>query len=183
MRRLNDIAYCFRLPYRESQQEVGDCGRKQDTLISPDERSENKALRAAMRQLNHQIASTRVALYSLKQELSVLKRSLVTFALRRKWVFLPADFCCPSLSFHDLVAVYFRAGYRPTALSPSEIQKLPVEPTDATLQEEHCCICLLDFESVVKRLPCGHRFHVDCIGRWLEVRNACPLCVGEVVIN
>jgi len=27
-----------------------------------------------------------------------------------------------------------------------------------------------------RMLACGHRFHVDCIAPWLEVRRSCPLC-------
>jgi len=183
VRRLREISYCFRLQYSGSQQEIGGSWRSLGVVGSSDERSENKALKSTLRQLNHQIATLRVSLCSLKQEYSTLKSHLVSFALRRRWRFLPANFSAASVSFHDLVAVYLRAGYRPRALTPSEILKLPVEPADETLSEEHCCVCLCPFESVVKRLPCGHCFHVVCIGRWLGLRNSCPLCVGEVLVS
>eukprot|EP01051_Picozoa_sp_SAG22_P018798 SAG22_NODE_3272_length_1816_cov_3.040186_3_plen_64_part_00 len=26
---------------------------------------------------------------------------------------------------------------------------------------------------------CGHVFHMDCISRWLQSRNVCPICNNE----
>ncbi|KAM0005013.1 putative transcription factor C2H2 family [Helianthus debilis subsp. tardiflorus] len=39
-----------------------------------------------------------------------------------------------------------------------------------------CCICLGDYEKKEKigRLECGHRFHAECIKRWLLSKNVCP---------
>jgi hypothetical protein len=42
-----------------------------------------------------------------------------------------------------------------------------------------CAICLSDFADgeIVRVLPvCGHRFHVDCVDRWLLSRCSCPTC-------
>ena len=45
---------------------------------------------------------------------------------------------------------------------------------------ELCSICLSQFESeparLVRRTPCGHYFHVECIDRWLLTEATCPLC-------
>ena len=42
-----------------------------------------------------------------------------------------------------------------------------------------CVICLEDYENgdEIRKLDCGHFFHIDCIGTWLETGHpSCPLC-------
>ncbi|XP_039132280.1 E3 ubiquitin-protein ligase CIP8-like [Dioscorea cayenensis subsp. rotundata] len=41
-----------------------------------------------------------------------------------------------------------------------------------------CVICLEEFVSgdVIKRLPCSHVFHGDCIDGWFVRKDSCPLC-------
>ncbi|KAG8088537.1 hypothetical protein GUJ93_ZPchr0010g10878 [Zizania palustris] len=42
-----------------------------------------------------------------------------------------------------------------------------------------CCVCISRFcdGEEVRRLPCGHAFHRDCVDRWLALcRRTCPLC-------
>ncbi|XP_060106788.1 E3 ubiquitin-protein ligase RNF181 [Heteronotia binoei] len=45
-----------------------------------------------------------------------------------------------------------------------------------------CPICLLEFEEdeVVRKMPCEHFFHKDCILPWLGKTNSCPLCRYEL---
>ena len=46
---------------------------------------------------------------------------------------------------------------------------------------EKCSICLKDFVSLneMKLLPCSHQFCGECLIRWLELINTCPLCRRE----
>jgi len=53
---------------------------------------------------------------------------------------------------------------------------------------EECSICfesLLPGDPNVRRLPCNHRFHHDCINGWLAsangAGNTCPLCREYIV--
>ena len=41
-----------------------------------------------------------------------------------------------------------------------------------------CPICQYDVKNkeVVKRLPCSHIYHSECIIPWLKRQKACPLC-------
>jgi len=43
--------------------------------------------------------------------------------------------------------------------------------------KESCCICLTEMEpkSVVKKLQCGHLYHLDCISHWLKINSVCPM--------
>lgn len=46
-----------------------------------------------------------------------------------------------------------------------------------------CAVCLEAYESgvLLRVLPCGHRFHVECIDSWLLRRSAaCPYCSSRV---
>ncbi|GAB5029565.1 ring finger protein [Nannochloropsis oceanica] len=46
-----------------------------------------------------------------------------------------------------------------------------------------CCICLSDFErtDLVRKLPCGHLFHSECVDSWFSFNSVCPLCKANVL--
>ena len=53
-------------------------------------------------------------------------------------------------------------------------------PFDAALEikgEPTCGICLCEIEvgQLVRRTPCLHVFHLDCISGWTAVRRVCPI--------
>ncbi|CAI2367702.1 unnamed protein product [Moneuplotes crassus] len=52
-------------------------------------------------------------------------------------------------------------------------------------KEEICSICLGQFEigSKAITLKCNHKFHCDCIRRWLQQRQICPYCREEISLN
>ncbi|XP_020706736.2 E3 ubiquitin-protein ligase Arkadia isoform X2 [Athalia rosae] len=47
---------------------------------------------------------------------------------------------------------------------------------------EKCTICLSEFEDCesVRRLPCMHLFHVDCVDQWLCTNKRCPICRVDI---
>ncbi|CAG8507298.1 7298_t:CDS:2 [Paraglomus occultum] len=50
---------------------------------------------------------------------------------------------------------------------------------DESLQNQTCVICLEDFEGkdMIRELPCGHIYHVQCIDPWLlQTSTVCPTC-------
>ncbi|KAM0844039.1 hypothetical protein ACQ4PT_057320 [Festuca glaucescens] len=68
--------------------------------------------------------------------------------------------------------------------SNSAVQALPsavVIPGEEGEGEE-CAVCKdgVAAGERVKRMPCSHRYHEECIVPWLEVRNSCPLCRFEL---
>jgi len=76
-------------------------------------------------------------------------------------------------------------------LPRADIQNIPIEiysnPGALDIEEESnmCSICIKDFKQKeeVRRLPCGHRFHVKCGDEWLEKLAACPNCKVRVERN
>jgi hypothetical protein len=43
--------------------------------------------------------------------------------------------------------------------------------------EDNCSICLETIDHTnIKSLGCNHKFHVNCIDEWLQIRRQCPLC-------
>ncbi|KAL8037633.1 hypothetical protein ABFX02_11G051300 [Erythranthe guttata] len=70
----------------------------------------------------------------------------------------------------------------PSGVDKSVVESLPFfrfsslrGPTEGL----ECAVCLAQFDGtdVLRMLPkCTHAFHIDCIDRWLEKRDTCPLC-------
>jgi hypothetical protein len=75
---------------------------------------------------------------------------------------------------------------------PQQIASLPVEtvhPSSATAmaagygdEVATCAVCLSEHVAgeQLRRLPCGHRFHVHCCDQWLQRNKRCPLCVRPI---
>jgi len=45
-----------------------------------------------------------------------------------------------------------------------------------------CSVCKDEFEESqeLKKLPCSHLFHIECLIPWLKQRNSCPTCRFEL---
>ena len=43
---------------------------------------------------------------------------------------------------------------------------------------DNCVICMEQFRAghSCQTLPCFHRFHQNCISRWLKTKQICPMC-------
>ncbi|KAG6522528.1 hypothetical protein ZIOFF_019668 [Zingiber officinale] len=69
--------------------------------------------------------------------------------------------------------------------SKTVIESLPsVIFTEEDLANDNavCAVCKdgILVNEIVKRLPCSHLYHKECILPWLEIRNTCPLCRFEL---
>ena len=47
--------------------------------------------------------------------------------------------------------------------------------TNYQIDDYVCSICLIDINKPIF-LHCGHHFHQDCILKWLDSKNTCPMC-------
>ncbi|KAI8553024.1 hypothetical protein RHMOL_Rhmol06G0313200 [Rhododendron molle] len=65
-----------------------------------------------------------------------------------------------------------------TKSSIEALERVTIFDNNSCLQVEACRICLetLPIGAEVTRMPCSHIFHGNCIVRWLESSNLCPLC-------
>ncbi|TNV78045.1 hypothetical protein FGO68_gene13296 [Halteria grandinella] len=54
--------------------------------------------------------------------------------------------------------------------------------SEATDDPQPCAICYCDFENgdQLKKLPCKHEFHINCIKPWAEQNDTCPLCRKDI---
>ena len=50
------------------------------------------------------------------------------------------------------------------------------------IKEKKCSICLFKYKKpdIIKEFPCNHVFHKNCILKWLEKSNICPLCKYDI---
>ncbi|KAK7274847.1 hypothetical protein RIF29_15946 [Crotalaria pallida] len=48
-----------------------------------------------------------------------------------------------------------------------------------------CVVCLEEFEvgGVAKVMPCKHKFHGNCIEKWLGIHGNCPVCRYEMPVE
>jgi len=46
-----------------------------------------------------------------------------------------------------------------------------------------CLICQFHYEKGdrLRELPCGHRFHAECVDQWLKKKDICPYCRKSIV--
>lgn len=53
------------------------------------------------------------------------------------------------------------------------------------LRDVTCSICQLPFAAnqVVRRLACGHRYHINCVDQWLEANSNCPYCRTAIITS
>ena len=71
-------------------------------------------------------------------------------------------------------------------LPVNDIQRLPeslyTEPID---NQTNCSICLEDYiiGSNIRLLPCNHVYHKHCIDEWLMIKNECPLCRENIILD
>ena len=56
------------------------------------------------------------------------------------------------------------------------------EADETKLEYPTCSICLMEVTEGQNTIlvPCGHMFHEECIVKWLELHNSCPVCRFEL---
>lgn len=82
-----------------------------------------------------------------------------------------------------------------TLVAQQHIEKLPLETYKAeTAQavslhnddsEVKCLVCQHEYEDqdLLRRLPCGHVFHAECVDEWLTTHDNCLYCRKCIVVD
>ena len=54
-----------------------------------------------------------------------------------------------------------------------------------TKSSQTCSICINSFakDEIIKKLPCGHILHRDCVKPWLKVDSRCPVCRFDLLAH
>jgi hypothetical protein len=86
--------------------------------------------------------------------------------------------------FMELIQSHLSGMEEPSrGMEQSEVDNLPKvkfqkAPIVAIGEEEKCAICMMDFEDQIeiRKLPCKHFYHPQCIDIWLVNNSSCPVC-------
>jgi len=75
-------------------------------------------------------------------------------------------------------------GGRPPA-SKESILAMPSVEIREGCEDLECVVCLEEFGvgGVAKEMPCKHKFHGDCIEKWLGMHGSCPVCRYEMPVE
>jgi len=69
-------------------------------------------------------------------------------------------------------------------LTKSEIDALPIMEFKSTMahQSSSCSICMGEYvvRDKLRRLPCKHYYHKECIDKWLSENKTCPICKHSI---
>jgi hypothetical protein len=76
-------------------------------------------------------------------------------------------------------------GPRQPATAEACLRAMPtvkVTENDIEAENDECTICFdkLSVGDSALRIPCGHLFHDDCVRKWLQSSNQCPVCRYEL---
>lgn len=66
--------------------------------------------------------------------------------------------------------------------APAKLESADVGRAEQLGSGGTCSICLSDYEKgeELTTLPCLHRFHKDCVSKWLPLNRTCPVCKHDI---
>lgn len=95
-----------------------------------------------------------------------------------------------NMSYEELLALGEHIGSVSTGLSADLISKCVTETiycsSDQIQEEGTCVICLEEYKNmddVGTLKTCGHDYHVNCIKKWLSMKNLCPICKAAALAD
>lgn len=85
-------------------------------------------------------------------------------------------------SFDSLLRELASKGGQPPATKAS-IEAMP--SVEVGGDDGECVICLEEWKvgCVAKEMPCKHKFHENCIVKWLGIHGSCPVCRHKMPVD
>lgn len=76
-----------------------------------------------------------------------------------------------------LYCVKYKIDIKYNILLSITLLKMTESTNESMSTQSECTICLLQYTDETKKATeCQHIFHQECIDRWLQENNSCPLC-------
>lgn len=89
-----------------------------------------------------------------------------------------------NMTYEQLLALEEEVGSVSKGLTKTQVNKLPIVSFSKYQykKEDKCVICQYEFKNNerIRKLPCEHLFHKECVDEWLLKDKACPCCKKEV---
>ncbi|XP_040379258.1 E3 ubiquitin-protein ligase RNF12-A-like isoform X2 [Oryza brachyantha] len=96
----------------------------------------------------------------------------------------PAAHIQPNIDLNDYDALLAldENNHQHAGASESQINNLPQSVVQSNNIEEPCAVCLENpsIGDTIRRLPCFHMFHKECIDEWLRRKKLCPVCKSGI---
>uniref|UniRef100_A0A0D9W728 RING-type domain-containing protein n=1 Tax=Leersia perrieri TaxID=77586 RepID=A0A0D9W728_9ORYZ len=86
------------------------------------------------------------------------------------------------LNDYDALLALDENNHQHAGASESQINNLPQSVVQSNNIEEPCAVCLENpsVGDTIRRLPCFHMFHKECIDEWLRRKKLCPVCKSGI---
>jgi Zn finger protein HypA/HybF involved in hydrogenase expression len=94
----------------------------------------------------------------------------------------------------ELLALSDQIGTVKTGLSSEDVKELLKRRTSTRinleegpstdLETDSCTICQENYknEDKIATLDCMHKYHAECLKKWLVIKNVCPICKSEALV-
>jgi len=98
------------------------------------------------------------------------------------------------MSYEELLALSDQIGTVKTGLSSEDVKELLKRRTSTRinleegpstdLETDSCTICQENYknEDKIATLDCMHKYHAECLKKWLVIKNVCPICKSEALV-
>lgn len=91
------------------------------------------------------------------------------------------------MGYEELIRLQEMMGFASRGVTTEKIEEqlkaYKYKKAELSTVSPTCTICLAEYqdEELMRKLPCDHAYHSECIDKWLNRVNHCPLCRKEAV--